>query len=69
MEKKQYIMPSVRVKAVKLENQLLAGSGEGEGSITFNEDGTTGSANLNNEGAENDALSKQGFTSHDVWED
>ena len=64
MEKKQYIMPSMRVKFVNLERQLLAGSGEG---ITFNEDGT-GSGNLSNEGAESEALSKQGI-GHDVWED
>ena len=64
MEKKQYIMPSMRVKVVNLERQLLAGSGD---SITFNEDGT-GSCNLNNDDAGSDALSKQGI-GHDVWED
>ena len=64
MEKKQYIMPSMRVKVVNLERQLLAGSGEG---ITFNEDGT-GSGTLSTEGAESEALSKQGI-GHDVWED
>ena len=64
MEKKQYIMPSMRVKVVNLERQLLAGSD----GITFKEDGTTGSGNLNNDGAESDALSKQGI-GHDLWED
>ena len=54
----------MRVKVVNLERQLLAGSGDG---ITFNEDGT-GSGNLSNDGAESDALSKQGI-GHDVWED
>ena len=67
MEKKQYIMPSVRVKAVKLENQLLAGSGEVD--ITFNEDGSTGSCNLNDDIATGEGLGKQNFGSHDVWED
>ena len=66
MEKKQYIMPSVRVKAVKLENQLLAGSGEG---ITFDDNTGTGSGNLNDGDAEGDGLGKQNFGSHDVWED
>ena len=66
MEKKQYIMPSVRVKAVKLENQLLAGSVEG---ITFNDDDDTGSGNLNDGDAEGDGLGKQNFDTHDVWED
>jgi len=65
MEKKQYIMPSVRVKVVNLERQLLAGSD----GITFNEDGTTGSGNLNGGDATDEGLGKQGFTSHDVWED
>lgn len=64
MTEKQYIMPSMRVKVVNLERQLLAGSGDG---ITFNEDGT-GSGNLSNDGAESEALSKQGI-GHDVWED
>ena len=67
MEKKQYIMPSVRVKAVKLENQLLQGSGEGD--ITFNEDGSTGTGNLNDGDATGEGLGKQNFGSHDVWED
>lgn len=66
MEKKQYIMPSVRVKAVKLENQLLAGSGEG---ITFDDNTDSGSGNLNDGDATGEGLGKQGFTSHDVWED
>ena len=64
MEKKQSIRPVLRVKFVNLGRQLLAGSGDG---ITFNEDGT-GSGNLSDEGAESEALSKQGI-GHDVWED
>lgn len=66
MEKKQYIMPSMRVKAVKLENQLLQGSGEG---ITFNDNTDTGSGNLNGGDATDEGLGKQNFGSHDVWED
>ena len=54
----------MRVKVVNLERQLLAGSD----GITFKEDGTTGSGNLNNDDAGSDALSKQGI-GHDVWED
>ncbi len=64
MEKKQYIMPSMRVKAVKLENQLLQGSG-----ITFDDENGTGTGNLNGGDATDEGLGKQGFTSHDVWED
>ena len=63
MEKKQYIMPSVRVKAVKLENQLLAGSG-----ITF-DDENTGTGNLNDGDATGEGLGKQNFGSHNVWDD
>lgn len=64
MEKKQYIMPSVRVKAVKLENQLLAGSE----SFIFDDDNNTGTTTPIDENAEGPALSK-GYTSADVWED
>ena len=64
MEKKQYIMPSVRVKAVKLENQLLAGSG-----ITFDDEHNTGTGNLNDGNATDEGLGKQNFGSHNVWDD
>lgn len=51
---------------MKLENQLLQGSGEG---ITFDDNTGTGSGNLNDGDAEGDGLSKQGIDAHDVRED
>ncbi len=57
MEKKQYIMPSVRVKAVNADLYLLAGS-----------DPQIGDDTITNP---DDELSKEVDmpTSHDVWED
>ena len=65
MEKKEYIMPSVRVKAVKLENQLMQASGEG---FTFDDNTNSGTTTPIEEDAKGPALSK-GYTSADVWED
>lgn len=57
MEKKQYIMPSVRVKAVNAERHLLAGSDPqiGDGEIT----------------KPDDELSKEVDmpSAHNVWDD
>lgn len=49
---------------MKLENQLLAGSG-----ITFDDVNNTGTGNLNDENATGEGLGKQNFGSHNVWDD
>ena len=61
MEKKQYIMPSVRVKAV---NMLLMQAASPSGTIDGN---PTFGTNPDEEDA--DGAAAKGYDSHDVWED
>lgn len=61
MEKKQYIMPSMRVKAVNVRTSILAGSPTGNDEIGSQEE-LSKEINLSEDG-------NDGVAIHDVWED
>lgn len=62
MEKKQYIMPSVRVKAVNVLTSILDGSLTGK-------DETGSGEELSKEINLSEDNGNEGVATHDVWED